>query len=396
MKKKRIISLALSFVLMFSYTFAYGHSGGLDSDGGHHNRSTGGYHYHCWGYPAHQHPNGVCPYTGRVTGGGSYSSSSSGSSSSGSTVSKTYSTLSKIQLDEPKIDIRGYKTYIKISWDEVEHAEKYCVYRATSKKGDYTKIATVSGTSYKDKTAKNDKVYYYKIKAFGSGRYTKSFYSRVVSGYRFKGSIELGEENVTLEDGDTYSIFIKATGSKRELKAKSDSDNIKVKLRKTDEDGLYKAVITVSNTNTIEVDGYIDFYYSGRKSRTEQTLYVCVLPRDVDGILPSITLGCEYFVLMPGEVAWFAVFAENMEVDKINGTFDNNLLTATFAETDVEGAALDVFFMVNEDVEPGEEGLITAIDLFHTDNEDEILASMPILIVHEKQKTPSGVVTRFS
>ena len=32
-----------------------------DSNGGHYDRQNGGYHYH-HGYPAHDHPNGVCPY----------------------------------------------------------------------------------------------------------------------------------------------------------------------------------------------------------------------------------------------------------------------------------------------------------------------------------------------
>ena len=42
------------------------HSGRTDANGGHWNRKTGEYHYH-HGYPAHQHPGGVCPYIG---GGG--------------------------------------------------------------------------------------------------------------------------------------------------------------------------------------------------------------------------------------------------------------------------------------------------------------------------------------
>lgn len=37
------------------------HSGGTDGNGGHYDHSTGEYHYH-HGYPAHQHPNGECPY----------------------------------------------------------------------------------------------------------------------------------------------------------------------------------------------------------------------------------------------------------------------------------------------------------------------------------------------
>lgn len=38
------------------------HPGNTDSNGGHYNSSTGKYHYH-HGYPAHQHPDGICPYT---------------------------------------------------------------------------------------------------------------------------------------------------------------------------------------------------------------------------------------------------------------------------------------------------------------------------------------------
>lgn len=37
------------------------HSGRTDSQGGHHDRQNGGYHYH-HGHPAHDHPNGKCPY----------------------------------------------------------------------------------------------------------------------------------------------------------------------------------------------------------------------------------------------------------------------------------------------------------------------------------------------
>lgn len=42
------------------------HSGRTDARGGHKDNKNasglGSYHYHCGGYPAHLHPNGVCPY----------------------------------------------------------------------------------------------------------------------------------------------------------------------------------------------------------------------------------------------------------------------------------------------------------------------------------------------
>lgn len=57
---KRIIAVLLVLLTFAAPVFA--HSGRTDSKGGHYNRSTGKYHYH-HGYPAHQHTNGVCPYS---------------------------------------------------------------------------------------------------------------------------------------------------------------------------------------------------------------------------------------------------------------------------------------------------------------------------------------------
>jgi hypothetical protein len=51
-----IICALLSLILQVE-----AHSGRTDSNGGHHDRSDGSYHYH-HGYSAHQHKNGVCPY----------------------------------------------------------------------------------------------------------------------------------------------------------------------------------------------------------------------------------------------------------------------------------------------------------------------------------------------
>lgn len=55
MKKKLFTLFILVSLLAFS------HPGRTDASGGHHDRKNGGYHYH-HGYPAHNHPNGVCPY----------------------------------------------------------------------------------------------------------------------------------------------------------------------------------------------------------------------------------------------------------------------------------------------------------------------------------------------
>jgi fibronectin type 3 domain-containing protein len=42
----------------------------------------------------------------------------------------------------------------------------YEIYRSTQKNGTYTKIATVSGSSYTNKNLKKNTTYYYKIRAY--------------------------------------------------------------------------------------------------------------------------------------------------------------------------------------------------------------------------------------
>ena len=59
--KKWFLSLIIA-LLAFYNSITFSHSGRTDSFGGHWDRKYGtGYHYH-HGMPAHQHPNGICPY----------------------------------------------------------------------------------------------------------------------------------------------------------------------------------------------------------------------------------------------------------------------------------------------------------------------------------------------
>ncbi len=74
--KKKIITLIMATVLAITplqvnTTNMYAHSGRTDSQGGHRDNKNasglGSYHYHCGGYPAHLHENGVCPYKSNNT-----------------------------------------------------------------------------------------------------------------------------------------------------------------------------------------------------------------------------------------------------------------------------------------------------------------------------------------
>ncbi len=60
--KKYILLILLSISLLLTTSISsFAHSGRTDGNGGHRDNINGGYHYH-HGYPAHDHPDGECPY----------------------------------------------------------------------------------------------------------------------------------------------------------------------------------------------------------------------------------------------------------------------------------------------------------------------------------------------
>ncbi len=95
---------------------------------------------------------------------------------------------------------------VDVVWNKVSGADGYEVYRATSKSGKYTRIASV-GTAdrvYNDETVKTYKTYYYKIKTIDNGR--KSVFSKVVSAYT---------EGVPIENGNMKFLVNFGNGEKR-------------------------------------------------------------------------------------------------------------------------------------------------------------------------------------
>ena len=68
----------------------------------------------------------------------------------------------------------------RVTWDKIDGAEKYYVYRAESKDGEYTKIKTTKTVfGYTDTTAEAGTKYYYKVKAIHSKEAANSAYSSV-------------------------------------------------------------------------------------------------------------------------------------------------------------------------------------------------------------------------
>jgi hypothetical protein len=58
---------------------------------------------------------------------------------------------------------------IRVTWDSVEGAAEYIVYRASGAAGDYTSVGLTSSTSYTDTNVSGSLTYYYKIAAKNGG-----------------------------------------------------------------------------------------------------------------------------------------------------------------------------------------------------------------------------------
>ena len=99
--KKRIYALILMFVLVFT-SLSFAHSGRTDANGGHRDNKNksglGSYHYHCGGYPAHLHNNGICPYS-------SNASTAIKSSSNTNTTKKVVSASKQQAVPGKRVDI---------------------------------------------------------------------------------------------------------------------------------------------------------------------------------------------------------------------------------------------------------------------------------------------------
>ena len=69
----------------------------------------------------------------------------------------------------------------KISWNAVDGAEKYEIYRATSENGTYSCIITTTKTEFTNTVADKGRAYYYKVRALHSNVNANSAYSAIES-----------------------------------------------------------------------------------------------------------------------------------------------------------------------------------------------------------------------
>ena len=98
--KKALIIIGIACLLIGITGNSFAHSGRTDSNGGHRDNKNksglGSYHYHCGGYPAHLHDNGVCPYNSSS----SISKDSVATSSTIENASKTIIEAASVEINE--------------------------------------------------------------------------------------------------------------------------------------------------------------------------------------------------------------------------------------------------------------------------------------------------------
>ena len=176
-------------------------------------------------------------------------------------------TVNKISAKKPVIKSVKSTQYnqMKVSWNAVPGAEKYMIYRSTSKDGSYTKVKTISNvstTSWTDKDVKTGKTYYYKMKAVVTTNKT------VTSGYSAVKSAKC----VPAKPGS-----VKVTSpNKKQLKVSwkkvSGASGYEV-YRATSKDGKYTKVKTIGKGKTVtytdkKVSSGKTYYYKVRSYRT--------------------------------------------------------------------------------------------------------------------------------
>ena len=98
--------------------------------------------------------------------------------------SKTNSTYNRTGLKKkfvatPDVKIKEYSKSIKLSWNNIDGADKYAVYKKASGESEWTKLTTTENTTYKDNAVKKGKTYYYRVRAI-DGKTTSGYKTQKV------------------------------------------------------------------------------------------------------------------------------------------------------------------------------------------------------------------------
>lgn len=153
----------------------------------------------------------------------------------------------KVQPATPTISSvsKSSATALKVTWGKIGGASGYVLYRSTSEKGTYSKVATITSgktVTYTDKKRSCGKTYYYKVRAYRTVKGKKYYgsYSAVKSGYTTPGKVSW---NAVSTSYNSTSITLK-------WKKVSEATGYSI-YRSTSKNGTYEKVKVITKNSTL-------------------------------------------------------------------------------------------------------------------------------------------------
>ncbi len=193
------------------------------------------------------------------------------------------------------------KDAVKLSWDEVENAHSYRVYRSNSATGEKAALTTVYTAGYTDMALTDGTYYYWAVAVPSSKNYEPSDYSADIGGVTVSGS---GNAQVEAE-----SIALNKTELKMEVGQKEKLTAVIAPDNATD-----KTVVWISGNDTIVTaeDGVITAVGAGiatitaktgnnKTAECKVTVTLPETPGDSDKEVSSVTLSASKAELAVGE-----------------------------------------------------------------------------------------------
>lgn len=149
--------------------------------------------------------------------------------------------MAKPQLKKATVS-KGSK--IKLTWKRDSKADGYYIYRATSQKGKYTKVATITKNktvSWSDKNITTGKTYYYKIRSYAKGS---------SGGTKYSSYSKVSTVKTALSKQTVTSVTV--SQGKVKLKWKKDSKATGYKIyRATSKKGKYQEIKKITKNTTV-------------------------------------------------------------------------------------------------------------------------------------------------
>ena len=214
------------------------------------------------------------------------------------------------ELKTPAITVTSSKTGITMRWTTVSGATGYQVYRATSKKGDYDKVETTSGSSYTTTKITENKDYYFKVRAY-----------RTVDGDKKHGSFSSAKLGVKVNLPKVGGVSAKSKDDCMALTWKSVSGASGYEIyRATGSNENYSNVGTASSSafNDYNVANKMTYFYKVRAYKT-------VNGNKVYGGFSSV--GYSRSAVVSAAVEWLGCKESNKSNKKIVDLYNKNMGT---------------------------------------------------------------------